>query len=167
MRQIAILFAVTMMMSSFTLAKENLEIENQAIIAIVVSNEQIPTELKLSAKNLSLIFWRKQLFWPQGVPIKPVNLRSQDPLRIQFSEATLGSTPEAQIDYWNGQYFNGILPPYSVNSEEAVLRYIANTKGAIGYVNACNVDERVQGLLWLMPNGEMRKSKPALDSCVK
>jgi ABC-type phosphate transport system substrate-binding protein len=167
MPQIVIFFAVTMMMSSFTLAKENLTIENQAIIAIVVSNEQNPAELNLSAKNLNLIFWRKQLFWPQGVPIKPVNLRSQDPLRIQFSEATLGSTPEAQIDYWNGQYFNGILPPYSVDSEEAVLRYIAKTKGAIGYVNACNVDERVQGLLWLMPNGEMRKTKPSLQSCVK
>ncbi len=167
MHQIAIFFAVTMMMSSLTLAKENLAMENQAIIAIVVSNEQNPAELNLSAKNLNLIFWRKQLFWPQGVPIKPVNLRSQDPLRIQFSEVTLGSTPEAQIDYWNGQYFNGILPPYSVNSEEAVLRYIAKTKGAIGYVNACNVDERVQGLLWMMPNGEMRKTKPSLQSCVK
>lgn len=77
----------------------------------------------------------------------------------------LGSLPEAQIDYWNGQYFNGILPPYSVNSEEAVLRYIANTKGAIGYINACNLDKRVQSILWLKPSGEILKHKPTVLNC--
>lgn len=165
MHKIVILFAVTMILPSLALAKENLAIENQAVIAVVVSNEQNPAELNLSAKNLNLIFWRKQLFWPQGIPIKPVNLRSQDPLRIQFSDMILGSLPEAQIDYWNGQYFNGILPPYSVNSEEAVLRYIANTKGAIGYINACNLDKRVQSILWLKPSGEILKHKPTVLNC--
>ncbi len=164
MRKIAIFFTVVgaMLLASFAMAKEN-----QTIIAIVVASEQNSDALNLSSNNLNLIYWRKQLFWPQGIQIKPVNLRSQDPLRIQFSEAVLGSTPEAQIDYWNGQYFNGILPPYSVNSEEAVLRYVSNTKGAIGYVNACHVDQRVQSLLWLMPNGEMRKNKPSLQHCAK
>lgn len=62
MHKIVILFAVTMILPSLALAKENLAIENQAVIAVVVSNEQNPAELNLSAKNLNLIFWRKQLF---------------------------------------------------------------------------------------------------------
>ncbi len=162
MRFLLLIVAIAIMLPTFALSKEN-----QTIIAVVVSSKQNTSELNLSAKNLNLIYWRKQLFWPQGIQIKPVNLNAQNVLRIHFSETILGSTPESQIDYWNGQYFNGILPPYSVNSEEAVLRYVSNTKGAIGYVNACNLDERVQGLFWLMPNGELLKNKPPLKSCDK
>ncbi|MCH9848642.1 MAG: hypothetical protein K0U18_01925 [Betaproteobacteria bacterium] len=161
-RFLFLIVASAMILPSLSLAKEN-----QTIIAVVVSSQQKASELNLSAKNLNLIYWRKQLFWPQGIQIKPVNLNAKNAVRIQFSEAVLGGSPETQIDYWNGQYFNGILPPYSVNSEEAVLRYVSNTKGAIGYVNACNLDERVQSLFWLMPGGEILKSKPSLQSCEK
>lgn len=161
-RFLSLIVAGAMILPSFALAKEN-----QTIIAVVISSQQNASELNLSTKNLNLIYWRKQLFWPQGVQIKPVNLSAKNAVRIQFSEAVLGSSPESQIDYWNGQYFNGILPPYSVNSEEAVLRYVSNTKGAIGYINTCNLDERVQGLFWLMPSGEILKSKPTLQNCTK
>lgn len=149
----------TMQMVSVALAKDS-----SPIIAVIVSSQQNVADLKLSTKNLNLIYWRKQLFWPKGLPIKPVNLRSQHPLRIQFSKTTLGSTPESQIEYWNGQYFNGILPPYSVNSEEAVIRYVSETKGAIGYIDACNLDERVNPLLWIN-NGELSSVAPEL-SCL-
>jgi ABC-type phosphate transport system substrate-binding protein len=120
------------------------------VIAVIVNNEELKIVSKeLTTSELSLIYWRKQLYWPKGQRIKPVNLRSEHPLRQQFSQAVLGSLPKKQIDYWNGQYFNGILPPYSVNSEEAVLRYVAQTSGAIGYVDACHIDGRVKAVLWI------------------
>ena len=118
---------------------------NAPVIAIVVNSD----ELVVAANELNLIYWRKQLYWPKGQRIKPVNLRPEHPLRQQFSQIILGSPPKKQIDYWNGQYFNGILPPYSVNSEEAVLRYVAQTSGAIGYVDACHVDSRVKTIMWI------------------
>ncbi|MDP3087872.1 MAG: hypothetical protein Q8M99_06795 [Methylotenera sp.] len=126
--------------------------ENKAIIAIVVASNQTADELKLAPNQLNLIYWRKQLYWPKGLRIKPVNLSAEHPLRIQFSEIVLGSVPKTQIDYWNGQYFNGVLPPYSVNSEEAVLRYVTQTKGAVGYLDACNTDARVKAILWVIQN---------------
>lgn len=140
--------------------------DNKVIVAIVVASNQNVDELKLAPNQLSLIYWRKQLYWPKGLRIKPVNLSTEHPLRLQFSQAILGSAPKAQIDYWNGQYFNGVLPPYSVNSEEAVLRYVAQTKGAIGYVDACAVDERVNSLFWITLSGNILSSKPTLD-CTK
>ena len=118
---------------------------NAPVIAIVVNSD----ELAVATNELNLIYWRKQLYWPKGQRIKPVNLRPEHPLRQQFSQIILGSPPKKQIDYWNGQYFNGILPPYSVNSEEAVLRYVAQTSGAIGYVDACHVDSRVKAIMWI------------------
>ena len=140
--------------------------ENTPVISIIVANNLNIEELKLTPNDLSLIYWRKQLYWPKGQRIKPINLRSEHHLRQQFSQTILGSLPKAQIDYWNGQYFDGVLPPYTVNSEEAVIRYVAQTNGAIGYVQACLVDERVKAVIWLMPNGNVLSNKPTLN-CTK
>lgn len=119
-------------------------------LAVVVSSKPVLAIIsQLSAQDLSLIYWRKKQYWQDGVRAHPVNLQAEHPLRISFSKAVLGSEPGEQSSYWNGLYFHGTTPPYSVQSEEAVLRYIANTKGAIGYVDACNVDERVKVLLWI------------------
>jgi ABC-type phosphate transport system substrate-binding protein len=138
---------------------------SEATIAIVVASNQNTDVLKLSPNDLSLIYWRKQLYWPKGQRIKPVNLSTDHHLRQLFSEKILGSAPKSQIDYWNGQYFNGVLPPYVVNSEEAVLRYVTQTNGAIGYVNACAVDNRVKTLFWLMPNSNILSSNPPALNC--
>ncbi len=159
MRKIAhiLMMLSAMLMASFAIAESS-----QPVIAVIIDSKQTASELNVSTKNLNLIYWRKQRFWPNGVRIKPVNLRSQNPLRIKFSQATLGSAPNTQVDYWNGQYFNGILPPHSVDSEEAVIRYVAQTKGAIGYVNACNLDKRVTPLLWIQ-NGRLSRHMPDLS----
>ncbi len=138
--------------------------EHQAIIAVVVNHEENLADLKFTSNELRLIYWRKQLYWPMGRRIKPVNLASEHPLRLQFSQVVLGSVPRKQIDYWNGLYFDGISPPYSVNSEEAVLRYVSQTDGAIGYINACKIDSRVKALAWVA-NNQISMSEPTNLQC--
>ncbi len=119
-------------------------------LAVVMSaNPQFGNIPQLTARELTQIFWRKKLYWHSGARIHPVNLHAEHPLRILFSKAVLDSLPSEQADYWNGLYFHGTTPPYSVQSEEAVLRYVHSTKGAIGYVSACNVDDRVKAVLWI------------------
>lgn len=140
---------------------------DKPVIAVIIALDQNKDALKLDSDNLSLIYWGKQRYWPEGLRIKPVNLRAQHPLRLLFSQSILGSPPSEQIDYWNGQYFNGILPPHSVNSEEAVIRYITQTKGAIGYVDACTVDARIQAIFWLTPNGRVLTIPPLHLDCTK
>jgi ABC-type phosphate transport system substrate-binding protein len=133
------------------------------VIAVIVSSQDQADKLKLSPSALKLIYLRKQLYWPNGKRLVPVNLHAEHPLRNQFSQSVLGSLPKQQIDYWNGLYFNGIQPPHSVNSEEAVLRFITDTKGAIGYVNACTVDDRVKVLLWI--EGDHISTQPITLDC--
>jgi hypothetical protein len=140
--------------------------ERQPVIAVVVDGKENVAELKFTSNELRLFYWRKQLFWPMGRRIKPVNLTAEHSLRLQFSQIVLGSTPKKQIDYWNGLYFDGISPPYSVNSEEAVLRYVSQTDGAIGYLNACKIDHRVKPLAWII-NNQISMSEPATNNCDK
>lgn len=154
-----IVLAISVMASLNAIAHDR-----QPVIAVVVDANENLAELKFTSNELRLIFWRKQLYWPMGRRIKPVNLTAEHPLRSQFSQTVLGSLPKKQIDYWNGLYFDGISPPYSVNSEEAVLRYISQTDGAIGYLSACKLDSRVKPLAWIV-NNQISMSEPAIDSC--
>jgi ABC-type phosphate transport system substrate-binding protein len=130
-------------------------------IALIVAHEHVIKNFSLS--ELKLIYWRKKTYWADGQPIHPVNLPSDNALRLQFSNAVLGSTPSTQNDYWNGLYFHGTSPPHVVYSEEAVVRYIQETKGSIGYIDACKLDTRIKPLLWIMPNGDISNNAPSIN----
>ncbi len=102
----------------------------------------------LAAPELAQVWLRRRQF-VEGVRLQPVNLPAGHALRRWFSQQLLGQTPEELEGYWRDQYFNGVLPPYVLGSEEAVLRFVAATPGAIGYVPACLADKRVRVLVQL------------------
>ena len=104
----------------------------------------------LPVETLKLIYLRKSQIDADGNRWVPLNLPANDGLRRDFSSALFGSTPEDQEDYWNEQYFHGIAPPKVLASEEAVLRFLVSTPGAIGYVHKPKVDDRVKVLLLLI-----------------
>jgi ABC-type phosphate transport system substrate-binding protein len=136
--------------------------EPRPLAIIVSSNAETAVIQQLSLRDLAPVYWKKKQYWQGGARIRPVNLHAEHPLRIYFSKVVLGSVPSEQGDYWNGLYFHGTTPPYSVQSEEAVLRYVSITKGAIGYIDACNLDDRVKPLLWIDDN-TISNNKPALN----
>jgi ABC-type phosphate transport system substrate-binding protein len=119
-------------------------------IAVVVAPGQ---ERKLDVDELALIYRRKKLFWSEGVRVTPINLEANDPLRQLFSQRVLRISPEAMQRYWNDMYFNGVSPPHVLASAEAVLRFVAQTPGAVGYVAYCDADPRVHVALVLTPAG--------------
>ncbi len=147
---------------ALTLAHPGYAEDNPPLAIIVSSNPEIAAIQQLAIRELNQIYWRKKQYGANGVRVHPVNLHAEHPLRLYFSKAVLGSLPNEQAEYWNGLYFHGTTPPYSVQSEEAVLRYVSNTRGAIGYVNACKLDERVKPLLWLAGDS-ISTSRPALN----
>lgn len=144
-------------------ATQSFASEGQAL-AVITSPEQ--TLKSLSKSELSLIFWRKKLFWPNHKRIRPVNFNSDHPARQAFSIRVLNSLPESQTDYWNGLYYHGVSPPHVVHSTEAMLRTVAETAGAIGYVDVCDVDARVKAVAWIDAEGHL-SSEPVQADCLK
>jgi hypothetical protein len=114
-------------------------------------------------QELALIFKRKKLAWDDGTPIHAVNLPPDHPARRQFSLRILKSAPEAQTQYWNAMYFHGVFPPHVVASPEAMLRYVAETAGAIGYVPGCKLDARVKPILWIDAAGLVSEGAPPFE----
>ncbi len=128
-------------------------VAGEPAIAVVVGRAQAPAAA-LSQTLVLGIFARKRQLWDDRSPIVAVNLPAASPLRRNFSLWVFKRSPEDLQDYWNDQYFHGVLPPPVLASEEAVLRFVASTPGSIGYVSACSVDKRVEVVAWIAsPDG--------------
>jgi len=117
-----------------------------AISIIVATGAARPA---LKREDVALIFSRKRRFWDDASRIQAVNLPASHALRRSFSQQIFNHTPEELEEYWRSMYFHGDLPPYVLASEEAVIRFVATTPGAIGYVSHCVVDARVSVVLQL------------------
>ncbi|MGO9445051.1 MAG: hypothetical protein ACLPXB_09775 [Thiobacillaceae bacterium] len=112
--------------------------------AIAVITGPTPPSIGFDHSNLQDIFLKRIRVDEARAALVPLNLAPTHPIRRAFSMSLWGEHPEAMQRYWNERYFHGVSPPYSVNSQESMLRFVANTPGAIGYVLACRVDSRVR-----------------------
>ncbi|MEQ1636549.1 MAG: hypothetical protein ABL903_07645 [Methylococcales bacterium] len=115
---------------------------------LVVMGQAFAIE-KITVKELANIYRRRTVINSAGERWNPINLSANDPLRIAFAQKIFQQSPEIMEVYWNTQYFQGIMPPYSVNSVEAMLRVLETTPGAVGYISPCHLDKRVKVVLKL------------------
>lgn len=132
-------------------------------IAVIVPLE-VAAEA-FTANDLALIYRRKKQFWSDRGRILPVNLPVGSSVRQRFSRVALGESPEELEDYWNEQYFQGVLPPHVLASEAAVLRFVAETKNSVGYLPYCGVDvgEGVRVVLVIDAKGQIVGPKTSID----
>lgn len=136
-----------------TLSAAVVTLSNAAADEILVITQPNTALKDFSTKKLENIFLRKTLLNDSGIRWIPLNLGTEHPLRQAFSLSLFKKRPEALETYWNEQYFQGIVPPHVVASEEAMLRFVTSTTGAIGYILPCHLDERVQ-VIYKLPTVE-------------
>lgn len=85
---------------------------------------------------LSDVFLKKVTHWANGETTKPVDLRPGSPVRKHFSESVLRRSVGAVRSYWQQRIFSGRdVPPPELESEAAVVAFVARTPGAVGYVS--------------------------------
>jgi hypothetical protein len=115
-------------------------------LAVIVHPER---RAELSLEDVAHIYLRQKRFWDNGTPIVPLNLPSGTPLRQRFTQRVLRQSESRLAEYWNRQYFYGILPPATLASTEAVVRYVATDRNAIGYIPASEANASVHVLFRL------------------
>lgn len=150
-----LIFIASLIVSSSVLASE------PQVLAIVAAKDVMAKNL--SQRELMLIYKKKLTMWENGQRIQPANLPPDHPARRQFSYAILKSLPDAQASYWNDMYYHGVSPPHVLSSPEVVLRFVADTKGAIAYLPACLADERIKTLLWIDESNVVSSTKPEFN----
>ena len=140
------------------------------LVADVSRAEEHPPELvvithpsraiAIDADDLRRIFLKQRRFWPDGAAIVPVN-QEDGVLREIFDRDVLQSEPARLAVYWDRRYFEGVFPPITLASDEAIRRYVAAKPNAIGYVDARAVDESVHAAFRLSPPPESRPTAPS------
>ncbi|MBI4859350.1 MAG: hypothetical protein HY815_03705 [Candidatus Riflebacteria bacterium] len=80
-----------------------------------------------------------------GSPAAPANYKSNTPIRNAFEKQMMGTDPEDVNKHWKSQKFLGFgdNQPVIMGSPEAIKKFVARQKGAIGYVPLSLVDGTV------------------------
>jgi hypothetical protein len=119
--------------------------EEPGELAVIVHATRATT---MNADDLQRIYLKQRRFWPDGSPIVAVN-REDGPLRRAVDRIVGGGDPARLDAYWDNRYFEGVFPPITLASDEAMRRYVASKPNAIGYVDARAVDDSVHVALRL------------------
>lgn len=99
----------------------------------VIANSQVRDET-LTQKELKMIYLGKKIKWGDGTKIVFV---TQDENRVhqEFLDLYVGKTPSQFRYFWKKNLFSGSgMPPKNFDSQEALVRFVSSTKGAIGYI---------------------------------
>jgi len=127
---------------------------------VVITGAQAPV-LSFDRGTLRNIYLKLIYVDGRGQPLIPVNLPSGSPLREAFSNVALHMDDAQQQDYWDRQYYQGVSPPYVLASSYAVVRFVAQTPGAIGYVEPCATDASVHVILTITLPPRLADDLPA------
>lgn len=98
-----------------------------------------------SRDQLRPIFQTKTSTWPDGTPVRPFNLPEAVSTRQAFDAAVLNLDPDRVARYWiDRKIRGGERAPTNAPSPALMLRLVAATPGAIGYVPASAVNNTVK-----------------------
>ena len=104
----------------------------------------------LTIRDLRAVYLKQKLLWDDGAPIVAINREAGSDSREQFSTKVFGQTSRELAAYWNQRYFEaGEFPPATLASDDAVLRFVAGNRNAIGYVLAEKIGAEVSVALAL------------------
>jgi hypothetical protein len=97
-----------------------------------------PDNRQQSAKRSFLedAFLKNTTRWDDGVALRPVDQSSRSAVRPKFCEIIIRRTLAAVRHYWQQRIFSGRgVPPPELASDTAVVRYVLEHRGAVGYVS--------------------------------
>ena len=115
---------------------------------LVIASPQVPVE-KITVNHLADIYALKKSQWSNQIPMVPVNREASSDARDVFSEAVFKMPSEDLVELWNKLRFEGKHPPLTQISDHAVLAFVRNVPGAIGYISDNETPTGVKVLLRL------------------
>jgi ABC-type phosphate transport system substrate-binding protein len=94
------------------------------------------TTADISDEAAAKIFLRQVKTFPDGSPASPVS-QKESPVTEAFRAQVLKKNASQLKAYWAQQVFTGGgKPPSELDGDDAVLKYVAETPGGIGYVES-------------------------------
>jgi len=100
----------------------------------VIVHPKVPVS-SVERDFLEQAFLKRKTRWPGGETIHPVDQRADAAVRKRFSEQVLKRSVAAVKRYWQQRIFSGRdVPPPEFDTDHAVVAYVRDHAGAVGYV---------------------------------
>jgi len=111
---------------------------------VIVNNDVAESELDRMA--LQAIFLGKKTQWENGHTIVPVNLKG-GATHQEFLKVIIRRTPAQYRTFWKRAIFTGTgMPPKSFATEEEIVAFVRESRGAVGYIDPSTPHEGVKVL---------------------
>ena len=111
---------------------------------VVIANKNVP-ETSMSKERVKNIFLGKVVKWQDGSRIRFVTLKGDS--HKSFLKEYIGRSEAQYKTYWKKILFTGKgSMPKSFDTEQEMAQYVANTKGAIGYISKNTAAENVASI---------------------
>jgi len=109
----------------------------------VIVNSQVSSEA-LKSDFIMNVFLGKTTKWSDGSKIVPVVLAKGETSR-NFLHRFVKKTPEQFSTFWKKQIFTGKgTPPKEFESEDDLIKFVAENNGAIGFVTKAPESDKVK-----------------------
>jgi ABC-type phosphate transport system substrate-binding protein len=116
----------------------------EAGVAVIVNPANAAS---LSEDDVQRLFLGKTKSFPGGAEATPVDNKTAAS-REAFNQALLGKNESQVKAYWSQLVFTGKgTPPKELDNDAAVKAFVAANPGAIGYIDAGQVDGSVKAVL--------------------
>jgi ABC-type phosphate transport system substrate-binding protein len=101
---------------------------------VLVANNNVPVD-SVNSADAKGIFLGKKGSWGDGTRVKLV-IQSRSGVHATFVKSTTGKTAQQFATFWKKALFTGQgIPPLNVTDDAAMVKRVASTPGAIGYVS--------------------------------
>lgn len=112
---------------------------------LIVNNSVAQTSI--SKDQVQLIFLGKMKKWENGEKIRVGTLKD-GAVHESFLNEYVDKTPSKYSSYWKIKIVSGTgIPPKMFDTEEKMVEFIAENKGAVGYISADTPHENVKTLM--------------------
>jgi ABC-type phosphate transport system substrate-binding protein len=124
----------------------------------VIAHKSVPVE-EISRSELLDFYTGDIKSWSNGMSVVVLDLKPKGEVRDAFYKY-LGKTSSRMKSIWMRNMLSGEGdPPESLQSEADVLKKVATTPGAIGFVRQSTVDEQVKTLMIIGQDGKEEKDR--------
>lgn len=107
----------------------------------VIVNRQVSIE-GVPLRDLRAIYSMKKRYWADDQPITVYVLSNDQPLHRRFSKKRLNVFPNQLESIWYRQVYTGTgSAPETLDSIQEMIRRVASTPGAIGYLDQKNLEK--------------------------
>lgn len=111
---------------------------------LLVAHPNVTTHL-LNRDTTRAIFAMRQRTWPDGQAVRVFVLDSSDPVHARFTKKHLSVYPHQLQLAWDRMVFSGTgQAPNRVSDQVEMRDRIANTPGALGYLEKEYLDDSIQ-----------------------